>query len=64
MKYDSLRLGEEKADKKSISLELDLKASANDVDTKIGRAEFETITFDLQGLIDDLLNKLLALVRV
>lgn len=53
-----------KVSKAKFEAEMDMKAEKGAVDRKLDRLEFENATGDLQQVIDDMLNKLLALVQI
>ena len=56
------KLNEDKIGRASLKTELNLKANLAEMDLKINTAEFEALYNDLQILIDDLVDKLVALV--
>lgn len=56
------KLDEDKMDKHTAEIELNLKANIADVEQKTNISDFENVTQELQVLINDLVNKLLVLV--
>ena len=53
---------ENKVDRKSFQSGLENKINKEDLELKVNVLEFQTFSEELQGIIDDLLNKILTLV--
>lgn len=49
-------------DRHVFDAEIDMKAEKVEVDLKVDKVEFETVSHELQAVIEDLLSKLLVLV--
>lgn len=59
---ETLKLESEKLEKSLFEAEIQSKSEKADLEMKVDKLWFQTVTEDLQALIDDLLNKLLTLV--